>query len=409
VASHLLYSFCLSEESRRLRKAEDFAIAVLRQRLTQAALQDEENLFGRNRIRIDIPCSPYGTEKSANATPGKWPWNAGSEERAPRDRGQVGMLDCLSLSSEEFKALNQKRELYIEDALKLKEDMERQKLKEEGEDVDDDDDDDDDDEQHSERGSKSATGSPSEGNSKGDETMEDTTTPDGPRKVGKPTPYDEFCADIPTAPELIRRCLAVLRTVCVSGAAEAFLWPVDPQTNPAYYDMVLRPMCLREAGKQLIEAAEELKDRHDATTEIENIVLQFGRNMRLIEENTLAYANAGPMVIAAGSELTKVFERLFFDWVLAPEEYLPALEDLDDDRCVEHHPSDESNTVLLCDGCEGKYNISRLDPPLESIPKGDWYCPRCVSGRWYGTLDPRIGKVVTKVRSVGDGWCRAWL
>jgi len=232
--------------------------------------------------------------------------------------------------------------------------------------------------------------------------MEDATTPDGPRKVGKPTLYDEFCADIPTAPKLLRRCLAVLRTVCVSGAAEAFLWPVDPQTNPAYYDMVLRPMCLREAGKQLIEAAEELKDRHDATTEIENIVLQFGRNMRLIEENTLAYANAGPMVIAAGSELTKVFERLFFDWVLAPEEYLPALEDLDDDRCVEHHPSDESNTVLLCDGCEGKYNISRLDPPLDGIPKGDWYCPRCVSGRWYGTLDPRIGKVVTKVRSVGD-------
>ncbi|OEU19940.1 hypothetical protein FRACYDRAFT_181953, partial [Fragilariopsis cylindrus CCMP1102] len=50
---------------------------------------------------------------------------------------------------------------------------------------------------------------------------------------------------------------------------------------------------------------------------------------------------------------------------------------LDDDLCVEPHSSDVESTVLLCDACEGNYNIDRLSPPLYDVPKGDWYCPRC--------------------------------
>ena len=357
--------------------------------------------FGRNILRVDVPCDPFASNTPANAGPTKWDWDDGNDCSAIRDRSEVGCLGCLSLSSSEFKELNQKRDQYIEDALLLKEDMERQKAKEEGEDVDDDDDDDDDDEHETNSVKKSATESPSE-EMTNDQRKEENKSPEDPRKIGKPTPYDDFCADLPDAPGLIRRCLAVLRTLSVSGSAGPFLYPVDPQTNPGYYDMVLRPMCLREAGKQLNEAAEFMQGDDVNMQEIENVVLQFGRNIRLIEQNTLTYANAGPTVIAAGSEMLRVFERLFFDWVLAPEEHLPALEELDDDRCVEHHSSDESSTVLLCDGCEGKYNIFRLNPPLKDIPKGDWYCPRCVSGRWYGTLDPRIGKTVKKVRVV-DG------
>lgn len=370
--------------------------------MVEGGLNDEGKFFGRNPTRIDVPCDPFASRATAKATPGQWEWSGGNGQKITRDRNNVGTLKCLSLSSSDFKELNQKRELYMEDALQLKEDMERQRAKEEGEDIDDDDDDDEDDHE-SEPGAKPEE-TPSEEKTNGDaeQTKEDAESSEGSKKIGKPTQYDDFCADLPDAPELIRRCLAVLRTLSVSGAAEPFLYPVDPQTNPGYYDMVVRPMCLREAGKQLYEAAERLKGNEDDVKEIENAVLEFGRNVRLIEQNTLTYANAGPMVIAAGSELSRVFERLFFDWVLAPEEHLPKLEDLDDDRCVEHHPSDEASTVLLCDGCEGKYNIARLTPPLKDIPKGDWYCPRCVHGRWYGTLDPRVGKVVKKVQVVED-------
>eukprot|EP00986_Skeletonema_menzelii_P009030 scaffold3995_cov133-Skeletonema_menzelii.AAC.3 len=44
--------------------------------------------------------------------------------------------------------------------------------------------------------------------------------------------YD-FCTDIASAPDLIRRCLAVVRTLCASASASPFIYPVDPQIYPA--------------------------------------------------------------------------------------------------------------------------------------------------------------------------------
>ena len=61
------------------------------------------------------------------------------------------------------------------------------------------------------------------------------------RKRGRPpaespavvvTEYD-FCADIACAPDLIRRCLTVVRTLCASASASPFIYPVDPQIYPA--------------------------------------------------------------------------------------------------------------------------------------------------------------------------------
>jgi Bromodomain len=414
-AAHLLRGYRSaghpnSKESRRLRKTEDFFVAILRQRVTEGRLTDELDVLARNPVRVDIPCLPLVSDLPSvvKMTPGSWPWLGIGQERK---RYSVGLLNCLLLSNFEFKRLSTTRELYMEESLILKEEIERQKQKEAGGEEDDEDDEDDDDDINDEEIIKNAKRI-RKGIKKRlmahQATLLDSDAVEGsneleldsvPRKIGKATPYDEFCSDIPTAPELIRRCLAVLRTLSVSGPAEPFLYPVDPQSNPGYYDMVIRPMCLREAGKQLCDAADSFcSDDGNSTEErIVEVVLQFGRNIRLIEQNCLTYTNAGPTVIAAGSELLRLFERLFFDWVLSPEELLPPLDDLDDDRCVEHHVSDEESTVLLCDGCEGKYNIFRLDPPLLEIPKGDWYCPRCVSGRWYGSVDPRIGLVVKKL------------
>jgi Bromodomain len=231
-----------------------------------------------------------------------------------------------------------------------------------------------------------------------------------PMKIGRPSQYDDFCGDIPTAPELVRRCLAVLRSLTLSGPAEPFIYPVDPQTNPGYYDMVLRPMCLWKAGKELQAANKRLSspsaedvDLLKPSGEVDDIVQAFGQNIRLIAYNCHSYANAGPMVVSAGGELLRIFERLFLDWVLAPTNLLTPLDELDDDKCVEHHASDEDSTVLLCDGCEGNFNISRLDPPLKVVPKGDWYCPRCISGRWWGHLDPRIGMTLNNADGSAAG------
>eukprot|EP00977_Amphora_coffeiformis_P024776 scaffold17151_cov160-Amphora_coffeaeformis.AAC.4 len=317
---------------------------------------------------------------------GEWPWKQ-AEAESSLFRESVGHVTTLSLSKEQYKKFASEREAYMEEALRIKEEAE------EGGGANEDDDDDDDDEDMN----AEVVTNGENANSGGQSSTENGDQKEGAlvSKVGKETPYDEYCGDIPEAPDLIRRCLAVLRTLALTNAAEPFHYPVDPQLFPNYYDSVLRPMCLSEAGKRLQKAAKVAEDMEDSEKMVEKTVQEFGRNIRLIGQNCIAYANAGPMVIAAGTELVRVFERLFLDWVLAPEYLLQPLEHLDDDRCVEPHESDESGTVLLCDGCEGKYNIARLKPPLKEIPKGDWYCPRCISGRWWGDLDPRVGKPIT--------------
>jgi Bromodomain len=387
-----------SKEFRRLRKAEDFSQALTWQQMNDGEPDDIDGLLGQTSLRIDVPCAPVAPEG---------PHNQEKLSHPPRTllstehfRNGTGLLDCLSMTRMELKELTLQRERYMEEALLLKEEMERQKLKEQGEDVEDDDDDDDDEE---DLDSKSTSSDAPEKPKVDSNEQDEPESAHESGRIGKETSYDDFCADIPSAPEVIRRCLAVLRALAVSGPADPFLYPVDPQTNPGYYDAVLRPMCLREAGKQLKDAV-KLYDRMNENTEdfLEDVVVRFGRNIRLIGHNSLTYANAGPTVIAAGTELLRLFERLLLDWVLAPQNALPPLESLDDEKCVDQHPMDEGSTVLLCDGCEGKYNIARLDPPLREIPKGDWYCPRCVSGLWYGDIDPRIGKSVRKHEAVGE-------
>lgn len=42
--------------------------------------------------------------------------------------------------------------------------------------------------------------------------------------------------------------------------------------------------------------------------------------------------------------------------------------------CKEEH--DEEHT-LICDRCDCGFHTFCLDPPVEEVPHGDWYCPRC--------------------------------
>eukprot|EP00980_Cylindrotheca_fusiformis_P015227 scaffold4225_cov128-Cylindrotheca_fusiformis.AAC.7 len=38
--------------------------------------------------------------------------------------------------------------------------------------------------------------------------------------------------------------------------------------------------------------------------------------------------------------------------------------------------NDHAN-ILLCEGCNDEYHTYCLDPPLRSVPTGDWYCSKC--------------------------------
>ena len=295
-------------------------------------------------------------------------------------RLKVGLYNELNLSAEGYKQHQAAKKQYMSVAMKVTEDLLRKKKRAEGEeDVDDDDDDDDDDD---------------ENQNTAKEDVEAINNDQG--RIGKKTEYDDFCADEPSAPELIRRCLAVLRCVCLTTLAENFIYPVDPRGNMKYYEAVMNPMSLYDVGKKLQRIAKQSQGTEQSINLIENAVVQFGRDVRLIRHNCTVYSTVGAAIISTAEEMLRIFERLFFDWVLCPEKIRPPLDMLDDDRCVEFHPSDEESMVLLCDGCEGKFNMSRLNPPLTRVPKGDWYCPRCRSGYCWASVDPRIGQKVEK-------------
>ncbi len=51
-------------------------------------------------------------------------------------------------------------------------------------------------------------------------------------KAGSNKADYEFCEDDPHFPDIIRRCLAVIRSLCATNSAEQFIYPVDPQLYP---------------------------------------------------------------------------------------------------------------------------------------------------------------------------------
>lgn len=40
---------------------------------------------------------------------------------------------------------------------------------------------------------------------------------------------------------------------------------------------------------------------------------------------------------------------------------------------------DETNALLECERCEEPWHIRCLEPPLDSVPDGEWHCPQCLA------------------------------
>lgn len=57
-----------------------------------------------------------------------------------------------------------------------------------------------------------------------------------------------------------------------------------------------------------------------------------------------------------------------------------SLSDNDDDDptyCQVCHQCDREERMLLCDYCDSGFHLECLNPPLDEVPDGDWFCSRC--------------------------------
>lgn len=52
----------------------------------------------------------------------------------------------------------------------------------------------------------------------------------------------------------------------------------------------------------------------------------------------------------------------------------------DPDSCVVCNRNNAPTSTLLCDNCDDAFHMRCLDPPMETIPSGNWYCDKCLVG-----------------------------
>lgn len=51
----------------------------------------------------------------------------------------------------------------------------------------------------------------------------------------------------------------------------------------------------------------------------------------------------------------------------------------DTDTCRVCGVDEDYESIMLCDKCDAEYHTYCLNPPLEKVPEGTWFCPECVA------------------------------
>lgn len=75
---------------------------------------------------------------------------------------------------------------------------------------------------------------------------------------------------------------------------------------------------------------------------------------------------------------------------MAPPLLVPSLQLIDDkvflhcecfrneiQQCEICRQTKDEHLTLLCDGCDQAYHMYCLQPPLTTVPEGEWFCTRC--------------------------------
>ena len=145
-----------------------------------------------------------------------------------------------------------------------------------------------------------------------------------------PTPYDNFGGDEPDAPETLRRCLAIVRTICMMADSQKFIFPVNATEMPTYYEKVLRPICIMDIGNEIKRSCTEYDESPDSVDQ-EKVVTKFDSNFRLLINNCFLHNTVGSIILNSMEHVACVYERLLFDWILSPKPF--PIENVDDEKC----------------------------------------------------------------------------
>ncbi|KAI1313921.1 hypothetical protein EDD11_002384 [Mortierella claussenii] len=121
------------------------------------------------------------------------------------------------------------------------------------------------------------------------------------------------------------------------------------------------------AGNGFLESSQEL-------TPTNTISMPETRKSKRIKKDPVSYADSQPSSPSSS-------ERMSSEPPSVRREHLGE----EPDVCEICRTENDLDKMLICDGCELGYHTYCLTPPLQQIPKTDWYCAKClVAGDDFG-------------------------
>ncbi|KAL3664993.1 hypothetical protein V7S43_010168 [Phytophthora oleae] len=147
--------------------------------------------------------------------------------------------------------------------------------------------------------------------------------------------------------------------------AVAFSAPVNVKEVPGYLDLIKHPMDL---GTIKIRLSRGFYDQR-----FEMLV----RDINLVWENCFTFNRLDAEISKYANRLRSIFNRLFEQWVTNVPPNTPVTHLASEELCRQCGQMNAQESMLLCDSCDAAYHAFCLQPPLASIPPGNWYCPRC--------------------------------
>lgn len=172
---------------------------------------------------------------------------------------------------------------------------------------------------------------------------------------------------------LVKRCWLVVEALSNHSQAATLLNP-NLKTGPTsnYYKFAKQPLSLEEIKDHLL-GGNYLK------------ATEFYEDMTLLFENILGFHTENSPSRSAALRLQIVFERLFYEMVIACEYPLPCGWSCHACRCSDDV---DNSKIALCERCEGVYHVYCLSPPLSSPPRAEWLCPACIEQKSIASAHP---------------------
>ncbi|KAF0729537.1 hypothetical protein Ae201684P_001127 [Aphanomyces euteiches] len=214
----------------------------------------------------------------------------------------------------------------------------------------------------------------------------------------------------------MERCMGIVRRLMSEPSAEPFLHPVDVSEVPDYLDVIYNPIDFGTILTRLTKA-------NYYTGPI--AIALFASDVRLVFANCKEFNAEGSEISSAADQLSKDFERMFYEWIICPSAWklLPSTGDIAEDAevleqfhkeldethalaswcpweagCSMCKSNDQLENMLLCDRCDNELHTHCLDAPLDEAPEEEWFCPFCELRNSYEAMClPKTDDVEAKV------------